>query len=160
MVGLYGTYCKNRICITCNRNRKAEMINNYYSLVKGWKDPHAVLLTAKSVRAYRLRKRFDQYLDCLRILKNRFKTKFRRGKDIKLVGIRALESSFNPKSQTYNPHFHLLVPDARVATVLRREWSQWWENDEANPSILRPYRIKDIDKELMELIKYFAKFWD
>ena len=53
---------------------------------------------------------------------NQCKKRHQRGKGIKLIGIKLLECNFNPAKQTYNPHFHLIVPNEEIAELLKSEW--------------------------------------
>ncbi len=45
---IYGSYCKNRICTTCNSIRKAEIINKYFPVIESRPELQLVTLTAKS----------------------------------------------------------------------------------------------------------------
>ena len=51
---LYGSYCKNRICTTCNSIRKAKIINKYLPVIESWANPQLVTLTARSCYAKNL----------------------------------------------------------------------------------------------------------
>jgi hypothetical protein len=52
---IFGSYCKNRICTTCNSIRKAEIINKYLPVIETWANPQLVTLTAKSCYAKNLK---------------------------------------------------------------------------------------------------------
>ena len=119
---VHGNYCKTKVCTVCNGIRKAELINKYLPVINTWEEPYLVTLTARSVPAKSLNKRIDQMLQGFRMITNKYKTRHQRGKSIKLMGIRSLECNFNPKRRTYNPHFHIIVPNIETAEILKKEW--------------------------------------
>ena len=53
------------------------------------------------------------------IIKERCKKRHQRGTGIQLIGIKSLECNFNPQKKTYNPHFHIIVPNKEIATLLK-----------------------------------------
>ena len=126
---IYGHYCKNRFCTLCNANRKAELINKYLPIIKTWDDPQFVTLTVLSVKERNLKKWVDAMFRAFTIIKKRCYQRHRRGKGVKLVGVKSLECNFNPKTKTYNPHFHLIVANNEVAETLRVEWQRQWNKD-------------------------------
>lgn len=70
----YSNYCKNRSCTICCANRKADMINRYYPVLKTWGEIHFVTLTIKAVPANRLMTRIDESLIAFAKIKNRLST--------------------------------------------------------------------------------------
>lgn len=122
----YGRYCKNRFCPLCASIRKAELINSYLPVIQTWEDPHFVTLTQKSIPVQRLERWFFGVDKAFRQIKNKYKKRNQRGKDIKLMGIKCLECNFNPKRKAYNPHLHLLVPNKTMAKLLIKEWQEKW----------------------------------
>ncbi len=159
----YTKYCKNRFCTTCLGIRKAEMIRLYYSIIKEWKDPHFVTLTVKAQPKYMLNTMFEKCIEGLQLIIDRNRKKFERGTGIKLMGIRSLECNFNPRAYTYNPHFHLIVPDLETADVLRDEWLKQWKYKDnkrkplANKKGQKISRIKNLEQQLIETVKYSTK---
>jgi hypothetical protein len=119
---IYGTYCKNRFCTLCCSIRKADIINRYLPIVQTWQEPYFLTLTVKSVQHNRLKPVMRNMVTAFQKIIDTYQTRHRRGKGIKLVGIRSLESNFNPASKTYNPHFHVLVPNAEIGHLLLNEW--------------------------------------
>lgn len=77
--------------------------------------------------------------------------------------VRSLECNFNPYKRTYNPHFHLIVPDIETAEILVKEWLALWTFPEPGKKPLanrkgQYYRpIKDMTTDLVEVIKYGTK---
>lgn len=164
---LYGKYCKNRFCTICNSIRKAEMINKYYSYLSKWPDPHFVTLTVKACKEGMLNNRTTQMLKAFKLLQNRCKKRNQRGQGIRLMGIKSLECNFNPDKQTYNPHFHIIVPNKEIAELLKDEWIKTWR-----PIPKETYRYKyttpkaqhiepivNLETALIEIIKYGSKIF-
>lgn len=164
---IYGKYCKNRFCTTCCGNRKADLINKYYPVLKKWEDPHFVTLTFRSVSAKDLRKYFKGMKTNFRKIIERCKKRHQRGKGIKVMGIKSLEANFNPKRKTYNPHFHIIVPNIETAKLLKSEWliqnrpknKGSYKFKYANPKAQHLKRIENIEEHLVEVIKYGTKIF-
>jgi len=95
-------YCKQRCCLMCLANRKAQIINSYLPIVEDMADPHFVTLTVVSVKKEDLDTRVDEIVEAIRTLIARYKKRHQRGKQIKFYGLWSLESNFNPKRLTYN----------------------------------------------------------
>ncbi|TWP27880.1 hypothetical protein ETU08_09155, partial [Apibacter muscae] len=49
------------------------------------------------------------------LILNRYKKRYQRGKAIQLIGIKSLECNFNPQRKTYNPHFHIITANHKIA---------------------------------------------
>jgi len=155
----YGEYCKNRFCTLCNSIRKAEIINKYLPVISTWEDPQFVTLTEKAVPAEKLERWFFGVDKAFRRIRERCKKRHQRGKGLKIMGIKSLECNFNPKKKTYNPHFHLLVPNKEIAKLLKAEWLKTWTDDFAKPSAQHMRRVKNMEKDLIETIKYGSKIF-
>lgn len=159
---LYGKYCKNRFCPVCTAIRKAEIINKYMPIIQNWDKPYLVTLTIKSVPMKNLRKMMNGMMNAFRTIIRKYRKRYQRGYDVKLMGIKSLECNFNPIKKTYNPHFHLIVPNKQIADILIDEWiktcskkSTKWVYRGAQQAKL----IKDKNKALMEVIKYSSKIF-
>ncbi len=72
--------------------------------------------------------------------------------------------------KTYNPHFHIIVPSAEVAHLLRREWIDQWKptrkpnvyynrHKYASPAAQDIRKINDLEHALIETIKYGSKIF-
>jgi hypothetical protein len=163
----YGNYCKNRFCTTCCGNRKADIINKYYPVIKNWKEPYFVTLTIKSPPSTQLRKYVKGMKTNLNKIIARNKKRHQRGKGIKILGIKSLECNFNPIPKTYNPHFHIIVPNKETAELLKKEWIKQNRPTKAaayrykyvSPKRQDIKKIEDLDHQLVEVIKYGAKIF-
>ncbi len=99
-------YCNQRWCTVCNRIRIAKFVNAYGNQLKELHNPHFMTLTVPNCSKEDLKatlikmdKDFNKIYDLLKKRK------------IKIKGIRKTEITYNPTSQTYHPHFHLIVED-------------------------------------------------
>ena len=167
---IYGKYCKNRFCTICAAIRKAEIINKYYTTISQWEDPHFVTLTVKACKAEKLDEWVKKMYKAFNLIHGRCKKRHQRGNEIKLIGVKSLECNFNPIKKTYNPHFHIIVPNAEVAHLLRKEWIEQWRPIQkancnynkykyTNPAAQDIRKINDLEHALIETIKYGSKIF-
>lgn len=154
---LYGKYCKNRFCTVCNRIRKAQIINTYKPFIELWPDPQFLTLTVKSVSKGRLKQIINSMLNCWRTILRKYKKRGQRGTGIKLIGIKTLECCFNSVKRTYNPHFHILVPDLATAEIIRREWIARAKPGWVSSKAQEIRKVKNTEADLIEVIKYGVK---
>jgi hypothetical protein len=154
----YGNYCGNRLCTVCTKNRRAELIRKYLPVIETWNDPYFVTLTATACPEYRLKARIKSFLHAFKLIRRRIGYKHKKGKCAKLIGIRSLESNFNARKKTYNPHFHIIVNGKEMAELLRQEWKRFWKDEYINMEAQNKRKAKtDRRKELIETIKYSTK---
>src|ERR1700751_38336 len=151
-------YCKTRICAVCCGVRKAELINKYLPELLGWWDTHFLTLTVKAVPANQLKKLISEMVIVFSRITEKYRKRHQRNRDIKLMGIKSIESNFNPKAQTYNPHLHILVPSKQMAEILKKEWLSYWGNL-TDPQAQKYRTVKDTEKALIEVIKYSTKIF-
>lgn len=159
---LYSKFCKNRFCTVCLAIRKADIINRYYPILKSWEDPHFVTLTVKAVRLKNLNKWMKGMNKAFQLIKERCKKRNQRGKGIKLMGIKSLECNFNPQKRTYNPHFHIIVPNKEIAELLVKEWQSQWNKTNTIHASCKAQHIRKVDNlehDLIETIKYGSKIF-
>lgn len=116
---IFGNYCRNRFCTLCARIRKADIINRYHPIIKDWEDPHFITITVKSCKAHQLPSYFKNLTKTFQKITGKYKKRDQRGTGKKLIGIKSLESNFNPIKKTYNPHFHLIVPNRAMAVYIK-----------------------------------------
>ena len=58
------------------------------------------------------------------LILGKYKKRYQRGKAIQLMEIKSLECNFNPQKKTYNPHFHIITANKKIAEALKEEWLQ------------------------------------
>lgn len=122
----YGTYCKRRWCTACAAIRKAEMINKYLPVMQHWSDMHFLTLTVKAKPKQSLQNWVDGMFRAFDKILRKCRRKYKKGTGPKLIGIRCLESNYNPRAKTCNPHFHLLIPDKATGELIKKEWCALW----------------------------------
>jgi len=155
-------YCKERCCLICLANRKAEKVNLYLPTVEGMPDPHFLTITAQSVKKEELRKRVEETLEAIRTIIARHKKRAERKTEEKIYGLWSLESNFNPVALTYNPHIHMILPSLKAAQAFRRDWMEYWQLKGVKISRKgQKYRAvkKDVKKDLIEIVKYGSKIF-
>jgi hypothetical protein len=155
----YGEYCKNRFCTVCSGNRKAELMRKYLPVIQTWSAPQFVTLTIRSCKVGSLNKFMAGIDKAFKRIHNRIKQRYKRGKGIKIVGIRSIECNFNPKERTYNPHIHLIVENRATADLIGREWLKIWTKKFAYYEAQYIKTISDKEKALVEVIKYGTKIF-
>lgn len=157
---IYGNYCKTRCCLLCLANRKADFIKRYYPYLSCWEDPHFVTLTVKSVDATKLRKWVKEgMIRGFKMITEKYRKRSQRGKGERLMGIKSLECNFNPRKHTYNPHFHIIVPNRQMALLLRKEWLELWTATHSNIGAQKIRRVGSLERDLIETIKYGSKIF-
>lgn len=155
----YGYYCKQRFCPICSSIRKAELINKYKPIIEKWDAPYFVTLTVMACKAQGLNNKLKKVKTVFELITKRFKQRYKRGKGIKVMGVRSIECNFNPSAKTYNPHIHLIVPNKEVANLLMSSWLMHWGVWEATGGHQDKREINDIEHDLVETIKYGTKFF-
>jgi plasmid rolling circle replication initiator protein Rep len=156
---MHTTYCKNRFCSYCCGVRKAELVGKYLPILQCWTEPYFVTLTVKSVPTKRLQAIIKGINRAFRLIKAKYYKRSIRGTGEKLIGLKTLECNFNPKPRTYNPHIHLLVPSKAAAELLIKEWLAIWTSKLTHRAAQNYRKVKDSEKDLIELIKYEAKIF-
>jgi plasmid rolling circle replication initiator protein Rep len=156
---IYATLCKTRFCTYCSGVRKAELINKYYYVIKNWQNVYFLTLTSPSVKAGDIKGTFRKMAEIFRLINAKLRKRSQRGTGNIVMGIRTLECNFNPTAQTYNPHFHLLVNGEQAAELLREEWMAAWKPTWLNPEAQHNKRVRNTEKDLVEVIKYGAKIF-
>lgn len=155
----YGRYCKNRFCPLCNSIRKAEIINRYLPVIRTWEQPYFVTLTQKAVPAEKLGLWFSGVHRAFREIREKCKKRHQRGTGPQFMGIKSLECNFNPKRKTYNPHLHLIVPNKAMADLLIAEWQKKWTDQFTSPFAQHSRKVKNVETDLIETIKYGSKIF-
>ena len=149
---LIGTYCNTRHCLVCNRIRAAKAINGYTTPLANIGKTSFVTLTVKAVKAEDVKSTIEQMTSTFRkVLKN-----LKNTYGITLKGIRKVESNYNPKADTFNPHFHLITNGKPCEILLLRTlWLNSFPGDVAN---IKAQDVRQTDEDSVnELFKYFTK---
>lgn len=156
----YGNYCKTRWCLVCQANRKATLIKKYSPTLGKWEDPHFVTLTIKAVPANKLNKWIKEGMKkSFKLIRDKYKKRYKRGTSIKLMGVKSLECNYNPVKKTYNPHYHIIVPNRETALILKKEWQLYWTKKHTYHGAQYIRKVGNMEKDLIEIIKYGSKIF-
>lgn len=156
---LHGKFCKNRFCVVCTNNRKAEIINKYLPIVSKWDRPAHTILTIQAVKKEQIKTRMDEMQKVLGRLLGRIKKRHQRGLIKKFKCIHSLECNFNPVERTYNPHYHIISNDPKIAANIMKEWREIWGGQLASSAAQKTYSIRNKEVALKEVVKYVTKIF-
>lgn len=71
----------------------------------------------------------DQLSDTLDEMRHQLKLcrrQIRRTRGLEYKGVRSVEVTYNPETETYHPHFHIAVCGRSTAIAVRDEWLERW----------------------------------
>jgi|TARA_B100000497_G_C7671673_1_gene405364 hypothetical protein len=152
---LRGSLCRKRWCQNCNRIKTAEMIKGYSEPLQELQkedDLYLITLTSKTVKEKRLRFEIEKKNKAF----TRIKDNLRKNHNIKLVGCRKLEVSYNERDDKYHPHFHFIQKGKREAEMLLKYWYKHNPNASEKAQDVRFIDANDC-KSLIEVFKYATK---
>ena len=150
-----GSLCRKRWCQNCNRIKTAEMIKGYSEPLQELQkedDLYLITLTSKTVKQKRLRFEIEKKIKAF----TRIKDSLRKNHNIKLVGCRKLEVTYNHKDDRYHPHFHFIQQGKKEAEMLLKYWYRHNPNASEKAQDVRPINAND-SKSLIEVFKYATK---
>jgi hypothetical protein len=156
---IYGKLCRTRFCSTCNGIRKADLINQYFPIIKYWKNPYFLTLTTKSVEADKLENLINEQKTVFNRIIDKFEKRSTNGINEQIICLRSHECNFNPKENWYNPHFHIVTPDLKTALILKMEWKKAFGKLRVSDDAQKVIKIKDLEKNLIEVLKYGTKIF-
>lgn len=147
------TYCKNRWCIVCSRIRTALLIKKYRSTFESWGDCYHVVLTVPNCLSDDLKSTIDDMDKTIKRITEACKKRSQRKTGPALVAVKKLECTYNASSNSYHPHFHLIVKGHKSAHDLKREWLARY------PACVdaAQHVSKADENAMLELFKYFTK---
>lgn len=144
-------YCRNRWCLTCNRIRTAQLIDQYTPILNTWGNVYFVTLTVPNCEAYWLHTVIEQ-------MRNQFKNilqSIKRTHGIKAKYLRKLECTYNVDRGDYHPHFHIMCNDLGAAKLLYNKWLERFPEASDSAQDLQ----LATEGSIKELFKYFAKIF-
>ena len=150
-----GELCRKRWCENCNRIKTAEMMNGYSKPLQDLQeedDLYFITLTSKTVQEKRLRHEIERRYKAF----TRIKDNLRKNHNIRLVGCRKLEVTYNEKEDWYHPHFHFIQKGKREAEMLLEYWYKHNPLAGAGGQSIKLIDAND-SKSLIELFKYATK---
>jgi len=149
---LISTYCNQRWCLVCNRIRIAKMINGYAEPLKELTNKQFVTLTNANCKEHELRDRI-----CLMLKIDSKNRDNLRKKYSKINGVRKLECTYNPFTDSYNPHFHFIIDGKENANLMINGWLKLNDKHKIKVSDKAQHFMECDDSSMMELFKYFTK---
>lgn len=162
-----GKYCKNRWCLVCNSIRTAQLMKKYIPVIEEWKDKHFVTLTIPNVEGRHLKESIEVMQSIFVRVQSRMKKRAQRGSGSKLIGLRKLEVTYNPKRNDFHPHYHVIIEGKENAKLLRNYFlSEYNKSFYSTPDLwgAASFKAQDVrpadDKSVRELFKYFTKVID
>ena len=148
------SYCKNRWCLVCNSIRTAQLILRYKPVLAEWENKVLVTLTrGPRCKGSELKTAIEEMQFIFNQIRKILGKRSQRGKGNKFIGLRKLECTYDPTTNTYHPHYHLILKCPKMANELVKLWLV--KNPKANK------KAQDIraanDNSVIEVFKYFTK---
>jgi hypothetical protein len=142
-------YCNNRWCLVCLRVRTGRAINRYEPILLPWEGRQFVTLTVPNVRSDVLQTTIKELVrSSMTIARG-----IRRSDNLPFKALRKVECTYNPRTDTFHPHLHLIVDGFAPSERLVKRWLKAYPD--ASP---RAQDIRACDpSQLRELFKYFTK---
>ena len=148
------SYCKNRWCLVCNSIRTAQLIIKYKPILDTWEDKVMVTLTkGPRCKGAELKGVIEEMQKTFIQIRKIFNKRHERSNGDRFVGLRKLECTYDPKTNTYHPHFHLIMECPFIAHDFLEFWLK--KNPKANRKA-QDIRPAD-DNSITEVFKYFTK---
>lgn len=162
---IFGNFCKDRFCPLCQARRSSKRAVELMHAVENMGGQFLFLtLTVVNVKKYFLRSTIKKMTSVFAdFIKDPRIKKGVRGY------LRNLEVTYNAASDTFHPHFHVLihVDDDYFSSdkYLKRSdvlnvWRAYMHDDRINQVDIRKVRGDRLDKAIVEVTKYFTKFND
>lgn len=142
-------YCNSRACHICNRIRTARCMNGYTSQLGSLGQLSFTTLTIRNVTKEQLR---DTVKQMSKTVTNIFRV-LRERRKIDISGIRKIEITYNPITDTYHPHIHILH-NKDCGRMIIEEWLKRYSND----ADIKGQDTRKANRDsLNELFKYSTK---
>lgn len=144
-----GKRCRKRICKFCQNYKTLQQIEKYVPVLSQLTDLYLVTLTIKNIPGEQLKKAIEQMQSNFRKL-----TRLASKHGIDYNTIRRLEITYNPITNEYHPHFHILVQYEKTAQFIYDTWFRYYDNKLSHKG--NDIRPADTNS-LKELFKYAMK---
>jgi len=149
-------YCKNRWCIVCNRIRAANLINGYLPSLGELQDKQFVTLTIPNCKGRELPEKIHEMYQAFVKVKGQLKKAYQKGTLPQFNGLRKIECTYNPKSRTFHPHYHLIVEGREMAQELVKRWLKQFPEASIKAQDIR----EATEGSELEMFKYFTKLFN
>jgi len=146
------TYCKKIWCTNCCRIRTAELTNAYKQPLLDLGKLYFVTLTIPNVSSKQLKNSIvTMQKSFSRIVNSMQKKKY----NVKLNGVRKIETTHNEITNTFHPHFHIIQPDLNCAKILQKLWLKQFPQATHKAQDITP--VSQDEQKFIELFKYATK---
>jgi hypothetical protein len=145
--------CRKRWCSCCCRIKTAELTNGYKKPLMELGQLYFVTLTRPNVKGRQLKSEIRKLQTAFTRIKNNMQSK---NYGIKIQGMRKLEVTYNEKSDTYHPHFHIIMSDYLATQTLLKLWHNQFPTANSKAQDVRPIPLGD-EQSFIELFKYATK---
>lgn len=147
-------HCKLKHCILCSQLRTSELVYSYKPTLDSWENKHFLTLTVPNCNDSRLRSTIDTMHKTLSLLTRTINQNRKRNKTgVPLRYVAHFETTFNPKSNTYHPHIHLIGFDKTDCEEILSHWLKRIPTASDKAQDLQPAN----ENSSKELFKYFTK---
>lgn len=144
--------CRKRWCSNCCRVKTAELTNAYKEPILNLGDLHFVTLTRPNVKGRELKSEVQKLKKAFTLVVDNLRKNYK----IKINGLRKLEVTYNKFTNTYHPHFHMIISDEKHAYALKHLWLKQFPTANVKGQDTRRIDTKD-DQSFIELFKYATK---
>ena len=145
--------CRQRWCSCCCRIKTAELTNGYKKPLMELGQLYFVTLTRPNVKGRQLNSEIRKLQSAFTRIKNNMQSK---NYSIKIQGMRKLEVTYNEKSDTYHPHFHIIMSDYLATQTLLNLWHKQFPTANSKAQDVRAIKQND-EQSFIELFKYATK---
>lgn len=169
-------YCKNRVCIVCNRIRMGQNIKEYVPLVSSWNEVGFVTLSTTNCIEGNIRAQVNEYMKVIELIKKQYnrqkivelksfgyndyeiqKLIYQYPSEYKLQAIVKIEVTYNNIKNTFHPHLHLLVNGYNQSDFISNNFvEKMTKRGMTIDSKAQMVMKADVDT-VIEMMKYFTK---
>ena len=147
-----GSLCRKRFCTECCRIKTAELTNAYKQPILDLGKLYFVTLTTPNVSGSNLKKELQKMIKAFQLIKNNIRKTY----NIKLNGMRKIETTYNENSNTYHPHFHLIQDNLQASELILSLWLKQFPQATHKAQDIRKIDTSN-DNSFIELFKYATK---
>ena len=147
-----GSLCRKRWCTECCRIKTAELTNAYKEPIKAIGQLYFVTLTIPNIQAKQLEPTIAKMIKAFQLIKNNIRKTY----NIKLNGMRKIETTYNEITNTYHPHFHLIQDNFEASELILSLWLKQFPQATQKAQDIREIDTTN-DNSFIELFKYATK---
>lgn len=147
-----GSLCRKRWCTECCRIKTAELTNAYKEPIKAIGQLYFVTLTIPNISAKQLEPTIAKMIKAFQLIKNNIRKTY----NIKLNGMRKIETTFNETRNDYHPHFHLIQDNLQASELIAALWLKQFPTATQKAQNIRKIDTTN-DNSFIELFKYATK---